>query len=706
MRLTLQLDWPACHNCALDCPPGKFAPKPASNTDIMSKQKRKILVTSALPYANGAIHLGHMLEYIQTDIWARFQRAQGHECYFAWADDAHGTPIMLKAEADGITPEELIAKMNAEHRQDFKDFGLSYDNYSDTNGEANRQCVETIYNRLHEGGFVVRRTISQFFDEDKGMFLPDRFIKGTCPKCKTEDQYGDSCEACGSTYSPTDLIEPRSAVSGTAPVMRDSEHYFVRLSEFEDRLHAWMTSGALQPEVVNKMQEWFEDGLRDWDISRDEPYFGFKIPGTDDKYFYVWVDAPIGYMASFKELCDRTELDFDDWWKPDTDTEMYNFIGKDIVYFHTLFWPAMLMGAGFRSPTAVYAHGFLTVDGAKMSKSRGTFIEARTYLDHLNPDYLRYYFCARLGAGMGDIDLSLDDFVARVNSDMVGKVVNIASRCAGFIQRGSEGMLASELPEPGLYQQFIDEREAIANDFEQRNYQSAIRRIMALADEGNRYIDDHKPWQLNKQEGQQANVQAICTQCINLFRVLMTYLAPVVPFTVAAASKLLGTPLDRWSDLDQPLLGVSIQPYEPLMTRVDPARIEAMIEDSKENLQSTDEPTAPALDLADEIGIEDFLKVDLRIAKITNAEAVPEADKLLQLTLDVGGETRNVFAGIKSAYEPADLVGRYTVMVANLKPRKMRFGVSEGMVLAAGPGGSDLFVLSPDEGAQAGMRVT
>jgi methionyl-tRNA synthetase len=525
------------------------------------------------------------------------------------------------------------------------------------------------------------------------MFLPDRFIKGTCPKCKTEDQYGDSCEACGSTYSPTDLIDPRSAVSGTPPVMRDSEHHFVRLSEFADRLQKWMTSGALQPEVVNKMQEWFEDGLRDWDISRDEPYFGFKM-----------VDAPIGYMASFKELSERIGLDFDDWWKPDTDTEMYNFIGKDIVYFHTLFWPTMLMGAGFRSPTAVYAHGFLTVDGAKMSKSRGTFIQARTYLDHLNPDYLRYYFCARLGTGMADIDLSLDDFVARVNSDMVGKVVNIASRCAGFIQRGSEGSLATELPDPKLYQLFIDEREAIANDFEQRNYQSAIRRIMALADEGNRYIDERKPWQLNKQEGQQANVQAICTQGINLFRVLITYLAPVVPFTAATAAEFLGVSVDQWTDLDQPMLGVSINAFKPLMTRVDPVKIEAMIEASKEDLESTEE--SPVLDLADEITIDDFLKVDLRIAKIINAEAVPEAKKLVQLTLDLGSETRNVFAGIKSAYDPADLVGRHTVMVANLKPRKMRFGVSEGMVLAAGDDDSGLYILSPDEGAEPGTRVT
>jgi len=672
----------------------------------MSKQKRKILVTSALPYANGAIHIGHMLEFIQTDIWARFQRAQGNECHFAWADDAHGTPIMLSAQRQGIRPEELIERMNAEHQRDFRDFGLSYDNFSSTHADANRECVETIYARLQEAGYVEQRTISQFYDEQQGMFLPDRFIKGTCPKCKTEDQYGDSCESCGSTYSPTDLIEPRSAVSGTTPVMRDSEHFFVRLGEFENRLQNWMTSGALQTEVVNKMQEWFEDGLRDWDITRDEPYFGFKIPGTEDKYFYVWVDAPVGYMASFREYCEAEGLDFDEWWDTDSSTELYHFIGKDIVYFHTLFWPAMLMGAGYRVPTAVYAHGFLTVDGVKMSKSRGTFIQARTYLNHLNPDYLRYYFCARLGSGLGDIDLSLDDFVARVNSDMVGKVINIASRCAGFIHRGSDGQLAAELPEPALYQQFVEQREAIADDFEQRNYQSAIRRIMALADEGNRYIDEHKPWQLIKQDGQQANVQAICTQGINLFRVLMTYLAPVVPFTANAAAEFLGRPLDQWSDLDEPLLDVPINTFRPLMTRVDPLRIEAMIEDSKENLQAAEEPAAEPLDLADEITIDDFLKVDMRIAKIIDAQKVPKADKLVQLTLDLGAETRNVFAGIKSAYDPEDLIGRYTVMVANLKPRKMRFGVSEGMVLAAGPGGSDLYILSPDEGAVPGMRVT
>ncbi|MGD8384481.1 MAG: methionine--tRNA ligase, partial [Lysobacterales bacterium] len=658
----------------------------------MSTQKRKILVTSALPYANGAIHLGHMLEYIQTDIWARFQRAQGHECYFAWADDAHGTPVMLRAEAEGVSAEDLIERLHAEHLRDFDDFGLSYDNYATTNGEANRECVETIFERLQAGGYIEQRTITQFYDEQKGMFLPDRFIRGTCPRCKTPDQYGDSCEACGGTYRPTDLLDARSVISGSEPVMRESEHYFVRLSAFSDRLQEWMASGRLQPEVVNKMQEWFEDGLRDWDITRDEPYFGFKIPGTDDKYFYVWVDAPIGYMASFKELANRLGLDFNDWWNADTTTEMYNFIGKDIVYFHTLFWPAMLMGADFRTPTAVYAHGFLTVDGAKMSKSRGTFIQARTYLDHLDPDYLRYYFCARLGPSMADLDLSLDDFVTRVNSDMVGKVVNIASRCAGFINRKFDGQLAPALPDPDLYRRFIDERTAIKEDFEQRNYQSAIRRIMGLADEGNRYIDEHKPWKMIKQADQAERVQAVCTQGLNLFRVLMTYLAPVTPFTAAKAAGFLGVALDRWSELDEALTGVEINVFKPLMTRIDPVKIEAMIEDSKENLEAREEAAAPELELEPEISIEEFRKIDLRVAKITHAEAVEGADKLLRLTLDLGAGTRQVFAGIKSAYEPADLVGRHTVMVANLKPRKMRFGVSEGMVLAADSGGNELFL--------------
>jgi len=677
----------------------------------MTVKKKQILVTSALPYANGAIHIGHMLEYIQTDIWARFQRSQGHECYFVWADDAHGTPVMLSARAEGITPEELIERMNEEHKTDFRDFGISYDNYSSTHTEYNREQVEQIYQRLDEGGYIERRNIMQLYDEKEGMFLPDRFIRGTCPKCGTVDQYGDSCESCGSTYSPTDLLNPSSVVSGSPPVLRESEHYFVRLSDFEHSLKDWTTSGALQPEVANKLKEWFTEGLRDWDISRDAPYFGFNIPGAKDKYFYVWVDAPIGYLSSFRELCERNGLDFNAWWGADSEAEVYHFIGKDIVYFHTLFFPAMLMGSGLRTPTAVYAHGFLTVDGAKMSKSRGTFIKARTYLDHLNPDYLRYYFAAKLGPGTADIDLNLDDFVQRVNSDVVGKVVNIASRCAGFIQRKFDGRLSAELPAPKLYDLFLQAREAIASDYEGRNYQSAIRRIMALADEANRYIDDEKPWQQIKQEDRQKHVQAVCTQGINLFRLLIIYLAPVLPFTSQKAAAFLGQDVDDWRVMEQPMLNAPINTFQPLLTRIDPVKVQAMVDDSMESLQPSvagakAEEEDEFEQLAEEITIDEFLKIDLRIALITAAEAVPDADKLLKLTLDIGGESRTVFAGIKSAYDPATLVGRHTVMVANLKSRKMRFGTSEGMVLAAGPGGEELFILHPDEGARPGMRVS
>ncbi len=677
----------------------------------MTEKTRQILVTSALPYANGAIHLGHMLEYIQTDIWARFQRCQGHECYFAWADDAHGAPVMLWARAEGKPPEELIDIMNEQHKTDFRDFGISFDNYTSTHSDYNRELVELIYRNLDQAGYIDRRNIQQLYDEEEGMFLPDRFIRGTCPKCRTEDQYGDSCESCGSTYSPTDLIDPRSAVTGSKPVMKESEHYFFRLSEFEEPLKTWMSSGALQPEIINKLQEWFTDGLRDWDISRDAPYFGFRIPGTDDKYFYVWVDAPVGYIASFRELCDREGLDFDAWWGKDSKTEVHHFIGKDIVYFHTLFWPAMLMGAGFRTPTAVYAHGFLTVDGVKMSKSRGTFICARTYLDHLHPDYLRYYYAAKLGTGTGDIDLNLEDFVQRVNSDVVGKVVNIASRCAGFIQRRFEGRLSDRLPDQELYGRFVASRELISRDFETRNYQSAIRRIMALADEANRYIDEEKPWLQIKEDGKADHVQAVCTQGINLFRALISYLAPVLPFTADRAGAFLDTDVHDWRGIDQPLLGVAINAFQPLLTRIDPLKIEAVIEDSKESLQPAAAESATDAgfaveDVAAEITIDDFTKIDLRVARIVSAEAVPEADKLLKLTLDIGAGTRTVFAGIKSAYEPSGLEGRLTVMVANLKPRKMRFGTSEGMVLAAGPGGEDLFLLEPDSGAEPGMRVT
>ena len=677
----------------------------------MTDKNRQILVTSALPYANGAIHLGHMLEYIQTDIWARFQRSNGHECYFAWADDAHGTPVMLWARAEGKSPEELIDMMNEEHKTDFRDFGISFDNYSSTHSEYNRELVEQIYKRLDENGYIERRNINQLYDQEEGMFLPDRFIRGTCPKCRTEDQYGDSCEACGSTYSPTDLIDPRSAVTGSPPIMKESEHYFVRLVDFEDSLKDWMASGALQPEILNKLQEWFTEGLRDWDISRDAPYFGFRIPGTEDKYFYVWVDAPVGYMASFRELCEREGLDFNAWWDKDSTTEIHHFIGKDIVYFHTLFWPAMLMGAGFRTPTAVHAHGFLTVDGAKMSKSRGTFIRARTYLDHLHPDYIRYYFAARLGSGTADIDLNLEDFVQRVNSDVVGKVVNIASRCAGFIQRRFEGKLSGTLPRPDLYNSFVSARADIAADFEGRNYQSAIRRIMTLADEANRYIDEEKPWQQIKEEGREAHVHDVCTQGINLFRVLMTYLAPVLPFTAERTGAFLGLDVSDWRMIDRPMLDVSINAFQPLLTRVDPLKVNQVIEDSKESLQPSGseadaDSKAPIEALADEITIDDFSKIDLRIARIIKAESIPEADRLLKLTLDIGSETRTVFAGIKSAYDPAELEGRLTVMVANLKPRKMRFGISEGMVLAAGPGGTDLYILEPGDGATPGMRVT
>jgi methionyl-tRNA synthetase len=677
----------------------------------MSQPQRQILLTSALPYANGAIHLGHMLEYVQTDIWARFQRAQGHECYFAWADDAHGTPVMLWARAEGKTPEELIDRMNAEHKQDFRDFGISFDNYSSTHSDHNRDLVEMIYARLDAAGHIARREIKQLYDEQENMFLPDRFIRGTCPKCGTEDQYGDSCEACGSTYSPTDLLNPKSAVSGTTPVLRDSEHYFFKLADFENALQSWMNSGALQSEISNKLQEWFSEGLRDWDISRDAPYFGFRIPGTTDKYFYVWVDAPVGYLASFRELCEREGLDFEHWWKPDSTTEVHHFIGKDIVYFHTLFWPAMLMGAGLRTPTAVYAHGFLTVDGAKMSKSRGTFIRARTYLEHLEPDYLRYYFAAKLGPGTGDIDLNLEDFVQRVNADVVGKVINIASRCAGFIQRKFDNKLATELPEPALYQQFVAERAAIAADFEGRNYQAAVRRIMALADLANRYIDENKPWVLSKQEGREAEVQAVCTQGINLFRVLMTYLAPVLPFTAARASAFLNVSLDNWQDIDQPVAGVEVNTFQPLLQRIDPLKIQAIIEASRSSLGAGQKEEQPAAEsgfepIAETIDIQVFQRIDLRIARILKAEAVAGSNKLLRLELDVGNGQRTIFSGIQSAYKPADIEGRLTVIVANLQPRKMRFGVSEGMVLCAGSDDEGLFLLAPDNGAKPGMRIT
>ena len=679
----------------------------------MSQKNRTILVTSALPYANGPIHIGHMVEYIQTDIWVRFQRLRGQHCLYVCADDAHGTPIMLRARQQGTTPEALIAASAKEHQADFADFNVRFDNYHSTHSEENRAFSEMVFERNQQAGHITSRTITQAYDAQENMFLPDRFIKGECPRCGAADQYGDNCEACGATYSPTELKNAVSAISGTTPIEKETEHLFFKLTDFEDQLKEWIKAGHLQPEVANKVEEWFETGLQEWGISRDAPYFGFEIPGHPDKYFYVWMDAPIGYMASFRNLCDRTpELDFERYWKSDSDTELYHFIGKDIINFHALFWPAMLSGAKLRTPTAIYAHGFLTVDGQKMSKSRGTFIKARTYLDHLNPEYLRYYFAAKLGSGVDDLDLNLADFVLRVNSDLVGKVVNIASRCAGFINKRFDGRLSAECTEPDLYRSFIDDGKAIAESYEQREYGQAIRKIMALADRANQYIDANKPWVLAREEGKEQTVQDVCSVGLNLFRVLITYLQPVLPRMATEVESFLNLPVLTWDAIDTPLTGHNINKFKPLMTRVEQEKIDAMLEDSRDSLgtpaatPAADDSGAQKIDpIADTVSFEDFAKLDLRIARISKAAHVEGADKLLQLTLDIGGETRNVFAGIKSAYSPEALEGKLTVMVANLAPRKMRFGVSEGMVLAAGPGGSDLFVLHPDDGAEPGMRV-
>ncbi|WP_105171530.1 methionine--tRNA ligase [Pseudoalteromonas sp. T1lg24] len=672
--------------------------------------QRKILITSALPYANGPTHLGHLLEYIQTDIWSRFQKLRGHETYYVCADDAHGTPIMLNAQKQGITPEEMVANVSVERQRDFADFHIKFDNYHSTHSEENKQFSELIYNRLNDGGYIKKRTISQLFDEEKGIFLPDRFVTGTCPRCKAEDQNGDSCDACGATYSPTELEAPKSVMSGSTPVLKDSEHYFFDLPAFEDMLKSWLTSGAIQGEMANKLNEWFEDGLQQWDISRDAPYFGFEIPGAPGKYFYVWLDAPIGYMASFKNLCDKSGLDFDAFWSTDSDAELYHFIGKDIVYFHSLFWPAMLEGAGFRKPNNVFAHGFVTVNGAKMSKSKGTFIKARTYLDHINnPEYLRYYFAAKLNSGITDLDLNLEDFAQRVNSDLVGKVVNIASRCAGFITKKFDGKLSTDIAEPELLAEFVNAQESIAASFENREYSRAIREIMALADKANQYIDAKAPWVLIKNEETQNEAHLVCSMGINLFKLLMTYLKPVLPAMAEQVETFLNTEL-TWQSINTALTGHEISKFKALMQRVEMDKVNAMLEESKESLA----PTKPAIDpnsplakepIADEIEFNDFAKVDLRVAKIAKAEHVEGADKLLKLTLDLGGETRQVFAGIKSAYQPEDIEGKLTVMVANLKPRKMRFGMSEGMVLAAGPGGKEIYILNPDDGSEPGMRV-
>lgn len=681
----------------------------------MTPNPRKILVTSALPYANGAIHIGHLVEYIQTDIWVRYQKLRGHECYYVCADDAHGTPIMLRAQQEQITPEQLIERVYQEHTADFADFAIQFDNYHSTHSPENQYFANLIYQRLNAKGYILRKQISQAYDPVKQMFLPDRFIRGECPRCGAADQYGDSCEVCGATYAPTELKNPRSALSGATPEERQSEHFFVSLADFQEMLITWANQGALQEEVINKLNEWFDIGLQPWDVSRDAPYFGFEIPDQPNKYFYVWLDAPIGYMASFKNLCDKKGLDFDSFWGTDSTAELYHFIGKDIIYFHALFWPAMLTGADFRKPTALCVHGFLTVNGQKMSKSRGTFIMARTYLEHLNPEYLRYYFAAKLNGRVEDIDLNLEDFQNRVNADLVGKVVNIASRCAGFITKRFNSQLAAQLPDPALYQQFVGRADAIAEAYEVRDYARGVREIMALADRANQYIDEHKPWVLAKAEGKDAELHAVCTQGLNLFRVLLSYLAPIVPLMAEKVEQFLASPL-TWAP--EPLLTHAIEPFKPLMQRVERKDIDTMIDASKDSLAATTPvPAATATSsspvpavaidpIAETIDYELFSKVDLRIAEIINAEHVDGAKKLLRLTLNIGEEKpRTVFAGIKEAYQPEALIGRLTVMVANLAPRQMPFGISEGMVLAAGPGKKDLWILSPDNGAQAGMRV-
>ncbi len=679
----------------------------------MSNRQIQRLVTSALPYANGPIHIGHLVEYIQTDIWVRHQKLLGRDCVYVCADDAHGTPIMLKARELGIEPAELVERVHAEHRRDFADFHIGFDEYYTTHSEENRELAELIYRRLKDAGHIVTRTVVDLYDPVEQAFLPDRFIRGECPRCGAADQYGDSCEVCGATYSPVELKNPRSALSGAVPEPRENLHYFFKLDHFEDFLRQWVREGHVQPQIAHKLEEWFEHGLKEWDISRDAPYWGFEIPDAPGKYFYVWLDAPIGYMASFAHYCEQAGYDFDAVWAEGSTAGLYHFIGKDIAYFHTLFWPAMLHGAGFRTPTAVWCHGFLTVNGAKMSKSRGTFIQARTYLKHLNPEYLRYYFAAKLGPGVDDIDLNFEDFLHRVNSDLVGKLVNIASRCAGFIHKGFTGRLGSQLPDPRLYRTFVEAGERIGALYEAREYAHAMREIMHLADRANQYIDEAKPWVLFKDPAQAQAVQEICTQGLNLYRVLVTWLKPVLPQLATRSEAFLRcAPLD-WNAPRAPLTDHEIEPYRPLMTRVRPEQVEALLEDAAADLAASATPVARQTDtgaeepepLAPEIAIEAFARVDLRIARIVRAEAVEGADKLLKLTLDIGLGTRTVFAGIKSAYTPESLEGRLTVVVANLKPRKMRFGVSEGMVLAAGPGGKELYLLHPDAGARPGMRV-
>ncbi|MCQ9326518.1 methionine--tRNA ligase [Neisseria dentiae] len=689
--------------------------------------QRKILVTSALPYANGSIHLGHMVEHIQTDIWVRFQKLRGHQCHYCCADDTHGTPIMLAAEKQNLTPEELIEKVHAEHLADFTGFYIGYDNYYSTHSPENKQLSEQIYLALKANGKIESRTIEQLFDPEKQMFLPDRFVKGECPKCHAKDQYGDNCEVCGTTYSPTELINPYSAVSGATPVLKESEHFFFKLGECADYLKQW-TSGSttlsdgrvqqhLQPEALNKMKEWLhpdengEGGLSDWDISRDAPYFGFEIPGAPGKYFYVWLDAPVGYMASFKNLCSRIGLDYDEYFQAGSQTEMYHFIGKDILYFHALFWPAMLEFSGHRAPTGVFAHGFLTVDGQKMSKSRGTFITARSYLDGgLNPEWMRYYIAAKLNSRIEDIDLNLNDFIARVNSDLVGKYVNIAARAAGFIAKRFEGRLKN-VAGSELLAKLAAQSEAIAADYETREYAKALREIMALADIVNEYVDANKPWELAKQEGQDERLHQVCSELINAFAMLTAYLAPVLPKVAENAARFLNLPKITWANTRETLGEHTINKYEHLMQRVEQKQVDDLIEANKQSIQTAS--AAPAAEtsqytpVAEQASFDDFMKIDMRVAKVLNCQAVEGSTKLLKFDLDFGFEQRVIFSGIAASYpNPAELNGRMVIAVANFAPRKMaKFGVSEGMILSAATADGKLKLLDVDAGAQPGDKV-
>ena len=682
---------------------------------------RKILVTSALPYANGSIHLGHMVEHIQTDVWVRFQKLRGHECHYCCADDTHGTPVMLAAQKQGIAPENMIAKVREEHLADFTGFLIGYDNYYSTHSSENKQFSQDIYRALKANGKIESRVIEQLFDPEKQMFLPDRFVKGECPKCHAQDQYGDNCEVCGTTYSPTELINPYSAVSGAKPELRESEHFFFKLGECADFLKAW-TSGNnphdgkphLQPEALNKMKEWLGEGeettLSDWDISRDAPYFGFEIPDAPGKYFYVWLDAPVGYMASFKNLCDRIGIDFDEYFKADSQTEMYHFIGKDILYFHALFWPAMLHFSGHRAPTGVYAHGFLTVDGQKMSKSRGTFITAKSYLEQgLNPEWMRYYIAAKLNSKIEDIDLNLQDFISRVNSDLVGKYVNIAARASGFIAKRFEGRL-KDVSGSALLAKLAAESDTIAEQYENREYARALRDIMALADAVNEYVDANKPWELAKQEGQDERLHEVCSELINAFTMLTAYLAPVLPQTAANAAHFLNLNAITWANTRETLGEHAINKYEHLMQRVEQKQVDDLIEANKQSIQTTPAPAAEESQyekVAEQASFDDFMKIDMRVAKVLNCEAVEGSTKLLKFDLDFGFEKRIIFSGIAASYpNPAELNGRMVIAVANFAPRKMaKFGVSEGMILSAATAEGKLKLLDVDAGAQPGDKV-